>query len=391
MATEQAFNDTLIRLQEIDRYEFEDFVGKIFEDVGWEVQVTSDSSDGGVDIVATQAGLFGKKASIQVKRPDRGNKVGQPDVQQYAAIDREDIDTDVVVIATTAPFTRGAYEYGRDYNIKLIDGVTLAGIVEARGLDRLVDEYCPPLTDIEFNEEEVFPVVDDPRDDYLEARPIERAATIFREQDLLDAVDMIQRGEFGRELINALDDFRRLIEGQNGDTPETIFRNHPRLLDQNWYEIEFLDDISDRIYELAADSRRRPGNEDILIISQNEGVSIEILLPAGEEVTPDAFAYLEDCVDFVGELDEVREDAPVGRIYGGELGNIEGKIARHSKFGITAVEYREILTRAIHSTNDLLQAVRPYYRVSDEDETLQKIARLESVASNEAQPSNTQQ
>ncbi|WP_168216213.1 restriction endonuclease [Halorussus halobius] len=377
MSKAQERGETITRLQEIDRYEFEDFVAEIFELAGWDTEVTQDSADGGVDVIAHKNTLYQEKASIQAKRPDPGNKVGRPEVQQYSSIDRSDIDTDIVILATSAAFTRGAYEFARDKNVKLIDGAMLAGFVEAQEAEEILDEYAPSIESINLDAEEVFSPVEEPRKQYLRKRPIEASARIFREKDLIDAVGMIQNTEVGLQQINCLDRLRQTIFDSDGEIPIDVFQEYPQVIDQNWYDVERLEGVTDEIIHSADGGRVTPSDFEILCFSNEGSIFVSVLLAPTNQVGHQEFSFLEACVDSVAKLSSATDDNPNGCIYGGELGNIERRLGRNRDFGITASTYSKALERTVQVNQELLSAVKPYFRVSEDQDTLEKIDQLQ--------------
>jgi hypothetical protein len=130
------------QLQTIDPYEFEHFVAELWEEQGWETDVSQGSNDMGVDVVAEKSdGLMDQKAVIQAKRYGEGNKVGRPKIQQYHALKQQDTEADAAVVVTTSEFTRGAEEWAGEHNVKLVDGGDLVDIVDDTGRYDLLNEY----------------------------------------------------------------------------------------------------------------------------------------------------------------------------------------------------------------------------------------------------------
>jgi len=119
-------------LQQMDPYEFEHFVGDIWERMGWETEVSSASADKGVDIIARKSSPYDQLVLIQAKRYGPNSTVGSPDVQQYASLRQQYDGVDKVLIVTTNGYSRQAREIAEDLNVKLID---IDGLVE------LIDEY----------------------------------------------------------------------------------------------------------------------------------------------------------------------------------------------------------------------------------------------------------
>ncbi|WP_415381483.1 restriction endonuclease [Halosimplex sp. TS25] len=138
--------DIRTRLQNIDPYDFEDFVADLWEDRGWETTVAQDSNDMGVDVVARKStDLVEQKLVIQAKRYSDGNKIGRPKVQQYHSLKEQDAAADAAVVVTTSSFSKQAEEWAEKHNVKLIDGDDLLEIIEERRRYDLVDQYAPRL------------------------------------------------------------------------------------------------------------------------------------------------------------------------------------------------------------------------------------------------------
>jgi cation transport ATPase len=134
--------DLRTRLQEIDPYEFEDFVAELWEEEGWETEVTDDGKDKGVDIAAEREGAIGQEIVIQVKRYSDGNRITRPNIQQYYSL-RDQEGVDAVVVVTTSEFASPAYEWADEHNVKLVNGDDLVEMIRDHGRHDLVEEYAP--------------------------------------------------------------------------------------------------------------------------------------------------------------------------------------------------------------------------------------------------------
>ena len=120
---------TLDHLKEIDPYEFEEFVAKVWNGMGYETKVTQGAQDRGIDVVAEKAEPYNKKKLIQAKRKGDGNKVSAPTVRKCSGL-KHDNDVDEVLVVTTTSFTSQAHEEADKYNVKLIDGKKLLQLYE---------------------------------------------------------------------------------------------------------------------------------------------------------------------------------------------------------------------------------------------------------------------
>jgi len=137
------------RLQNINPYEFEHFVGDLWEEEGWSTTVSQESNDQGVDVIADKSGTIDQRLAIQAKRYSEGNKVGRPKVQQYHSLKQQDTSADAAVVVTTSGFTKDARLWAHDHNVKLVNGDDLVDMVEKHDTHNLVGEYAPSLDEID--------------------------------------------------------------------------------------------------------------------------------------------------------------------------------------------------------------------------------------------------
>lgn len=144
--------DTKTRLQNIDPYEFEQFVADLWEAQGWETEVSQASNDMGVDVIARKAdGMVEQKLAIQAKRYSAGNKIGRQDVQQYYSMKVQDAQADAAVIVTTSSFTKPAEDWASEHNVKLIDGDDIIQLLNEKSAGHILDEYAPTLGEAELD------------------------------------------------------------------------------------------------------------------------------------------------------------------------------------------------------------------------------------------------
>ena len=83
------------RLQRMDPYAFEEFVGDVWEHLGWQTRVVGEPGDRGIDVVATNGD---EKQLIQAKRYGPNTTVGSPEVQQYASLRLQELAPELAVI-----------------------------------------------------------------------------------------------------------------------------------------------------------------------------------------------------------------------------------------------------------------------------------------------------
>ena len=115
------------RLQQMDPYDFEEFVADVWEYLGWDTRTVGKPGDRGIDVIATDGDA---KQLIQAKRYGPNTTVGSPEVQQYASLRIQEDGVDQVTIVTTGEFTRQAEDLAPDLDVILIDGEDLLGVLE---------------------------------------------------------------------------------------------------------------------------------------------------------------------------------------------------------------------------------------------------------------------
>src|SRR5262249_36855800 len=127
--TAQSGGGLLQRIIALRPYDFEKLTGALFMNLGFEVIVTKQSSDGGVDVEAVNKELiFRGKYLIQCKRYSPGNRVSRPEIQSFfGRIASEPGSKGIFVTSST--FTKGATEFAQTTGINLIDGEELQRLV----------------------------------------------------------------------------------------------------------------------------------------------------------------------------------------------------------------------------------------------------------------------
>ncbi|PEJ97077.1 restriction endonuclease [Bacillus wiedmannii] len=117
---------TRSNLEVMDPREFEYFVADVFRSLGYKVQVTSGSNDGGKDIILYKGN---KMKFVEVKRYTK-NSIGRPFIQKlHSAI----VDADAVggYFVTLSHFNKNARQYATNKNIELIDGNSLIDMLNS--------------------------------------------------------------------------------------------------------------------------------------------------------------------------------------------------------------------------------------------------------------------
>jgi restriction endonuclease Mrr len=130
--------------------------------MGWETEVSDESMDEGVDVLARKQTPYEQTTLIQAKRYGPNTTVGSPGILQYASLDRQYTGVDKVVVVTTNEFTKQARDLAERLNVKIINGETLAELVVEHNTFDLVNEYLEFVTTVDHEDgtehpDQVFP------------------------------------------------------------------------------------------------------------------------------------------------------------------------------------------------------------------------------------------
>ena len=157
---------------------------------------------------------------------------------------------------------------------------------------------------------------------------------------------------------------------------DDVFQGYPQVVDQNWYNVDHLSSAADEVLHATNGNRTTPSKFEALCFSSGKGLFFAVLLPPTKEVGYEEYEFLEECIDTVATMPSSDDRNLDGCIYGKQLNGIQGKLRRNSDYGILANTYSEALERAIQSNKELLRAVGPYFRSSEDIDTLEKIKDL---------------
>ena len=133
----------------MDGYQFEDYISSLFRRLGFEVEATSYSNDGGVDLVATyKQPVFSGKYIIQCK--NWIGPVGQPEVRDLYGVVMDQRANKGILI-TPSDYTQQAYDFASGKNIELINGPILRALLETDS-DNTKVNTTPKVNDTFRNE-----------------------------------------------------------------------------------------------------------------------------------------------------------------------------------------------------------------------------------------------
>ncbi|EMA45496.1 restriction endonuclease [Halococcus saccharolyticus] len=141
MATTRESGQVLSQLQSMDSYDFEHLVADLWEQQGWDTEVSQASSDAGIDVIATKENPYPQKKLIQAKRYGPNTTVGSPDMQQYYSLKEQEDNVDSVVIVTSNEFTYDAEERAQELNVKTVNGDEMVELIDRLNSYDLLDQY----------------------------------------------------------------------------------------------------------------------------------------------------------------------------------------------------------------------------------------------------------
>ncbi|WP_167837392.1 restriction endonuclease [Halosimplex halophilum] len=109
---------------------FEYLVAEIWQQLGYETEVTQGSHDRGVDVIAKKDIPVTETILIQAKYYSGGNTVGSSQIQQYSALKHQNEGADRVILVTTSSFTAPAIDLAEELGVDLIDRADLISLIE---------------------------------------------------------------------------------------------------------------------------------------------------------------------------------------------------------------------------------------------------------------------
>ena len=104
---------------------FEEFVGEVFEALGYEVEHVGGTGDNGVDLKVRRGGLLG---IVQCKYFSRG-VIGSPELQKFLGTIHH-TKSHKGFFVTTRTFTLAADKFASEHPIELVDGPRLVELVQ---------------------------------------------------------------------------------------------------------------------------------------------------------------------------------------------------------------------------------------------------------------------
>lgn len=105
------------RFEKMNPFHFEKFIGELFNDLGYQTEVTKATGDFGADVLLVKDNI---KTAVQVKRYGRENLVGVGEINQIIG-GREYYRCDKAIIVTTSTFTKAAKKNAERTLVELWD------------------------------------------------------------------------------------------------------------------------------------------------------------------------------------------------------------------------------------------------------------------------------
>lgn len=112
-------------LKNLSWKEFEEYVGSLFEKLGYAVEVTGGLSDGGIDLIVRKDGIT---SFVQCKNY-RTSKVSLSMIRDFYGAMNANLNFEAGYFITTGIFTLDAKQFAEDKPIELIDGAKLMDYV----------------------------------------------------------------------------------------------------------------------------------------------------------------------------------------------------------------------------------------------------------------------
>lgn len=113
-------------IDKMNGYEFEDFVCKLYEALGYEVEHTPYSGDGGKDAVLRKNG---EVYLVECKHYISGSQIGERDLRIFDSA-MHDYKAQRGFYINLGRFKRGTEDFAKAHNIELIGRKELAGLIE---------------------------------------------------------------------------------------------------------------------------------------------------------------------------------------------------------------------------------------------------------------------
>lgn len=115
--------------------DFEKLYAKLYESMGYSVQITPPANDGGYDLVMIKKN---EKTIVECKCYSINHKIGRPSIQKIVGANNVAL-ADHIIFITTSDYTAAAILYAKEVGVELIDGTEFMKLLEKYGFIEPVD------------------------------------------------------------------------------------------------------------------------------------------------------------------------------------------------------------------------------------------------------------
>ena len=119
------------RYGEMTGREFEQFVATLFRDLGYDVELTRESRDGGIDVIARREDVVGVLTSLYIQCKNHAVPVGVDVVRATAGVVPVGESGGQAMVVCPSGFSADATEFARQRGIQLLDSARIRDLLEA--------------------------------------------------------------------------------------------------------------------------------------------------------------------------------------------------------------------------------------------------------------------
>lgn len=217
-----------MNIDTMDGYEFEELIYKLFRNMNFDVEHTSLSGDGGIDLIAYSNQLLYKgKYIIQCKR--YSGSVGEPAIRDlYGVVLSESANKGILI--TNSTFTKQAVAFAEGKNIELIDGTLLCNLLGENGLlDITSGEPSTSFIDVVgFDKNKYFFLSNQIKENKKAIQSYERIVSFLLDNlsKFIDSKEFL--GNYIDKIIYYCDEIIRRFGGES-KTKKTITNTYSRI------------------------------------------------------------------------------------------------------------------------------------------------------------------
>jgi hypothetical protein len=117
------------KLRTMSPTDFEQLVARLYNKMGFVSQVTPQSRDGGIDVVARRQTDVGREHLIIQCKHSLEGVIGEPIVRELVGTWQAHREATRAVLVTSGRYSSGAFELAKNHRIDVVDGVYLEGLL----------------------------------------------------------------------------------------------------------------------------------------------------------------------------------------------------------------------------------------------------------------------